>query len=447
MALVRMLLWVSVLVPATGWSATLDQWWHQAVANVPTSLGQPVIVAVIDSGLDYHHPDLAPAQIWRNHFDPPNGRDDDGNGYVDDLIGWDFVDQDNNPWDTLGHGTFVTGLIAAQRDNDQGIDGMSNNVQIMTLRVLNSGGYGDPIALTRAFYYAIANGAKVINLSLGQRGISPVDRLLLSYAQAMDVLVVVAAGNAGMLLDDFGPAGTGQALVVAASNPVGQRAPFSNFGRQVGVIAPGERLVSLRARRTDFNLVLQVPGYAAGHGFTGHQAQYYRADGTSFAAPLVAGAAAEIWSRRPELSATELAQLLRQQARDVGRKGTDWESGYGQLHVTDALSANAKHFVRAQIHRVAVSGSSGKPMLEVWGQADAQRFAKAQLAVRPQPTAGAKNRRWQVALKSASRQATEGVLGLISASTFRAHKRWQLQLTVTDRSGAQRVTIFDLNLD
>ena len=340
----------------------------------------------------------------------------------------------------------MTGLIAATRDNDQGIDGVTGNVQIMPLRMLNSGGYGDPIALTRAFHYAIANGAKINNLSLGQRGISPVDRLLLSYAKARGVLVVVAAGNAGLSLDAFGPGGAAEALVVAATDTQGQRAVFSNFGRQVALAAPGERLISLRARRTDFNLVLQVPDYAAGSGFIGPKAQYYRADGTSFAAPLVAGAAAEIWSQRPELSLDALTRLLRQQASDAGREGTDWESGYGVLQLGKALGANPDRFVRAHIHRVAVTGSGGKPAVAVWGEADADQFVGGQLAIRPQPGKRRRAERWKVVARSIVQQSQSGVLGTIPAAAFQAQKQWQLQLTVKGRSSPPRTAIFDLDL-
>ena len=122
-----------------------DQWALKRVldgADLQPSGGAPVVIAIIDTGVDYQHPDLARDRIWRNSNERDNGIDDDENGYVDDLIGWDFANDTNNPWDNSGHGTHVAGIIAATTNNGRGVAGMTNQVQVMPLKVLNVFGRG-----------------------------------------------------------------------------------------------------------------------------------------------------------------------------------------------------------------------------------------------------------------------------------------------------------------
>jgi subtilisin family serine protease len=136
-----------------------DQWALKRVmdgAEGPRAGGTPVIVAVIDTGIDYRHPDLARERIWRNARERDNGIDDDDNGYVDDLIGWDFANGTNNPWDDSGHGTHVAGVIAATTGNGLGIAGLSDAVHILPLKVLNVFGRGRSAGVADAIYYAVA---------------------------------------------------------------------------------------------------------------------------------------------------------------------------------------------------------------------------------------------------------------------------------------------------
>lgn len=422
------------------WHAQAENW-LDTVGATAQSPGQTVVLAVIDSGLDYAHPHLPASRIWRHGTETANGRDDDGNGFIDDLIGWDFVDNDNNPWDSLGHGTFVAGLVAAEPTATQAFRGLTANVQIMPLRVLNSGGYGTPHAVFQAMRYAIEQGAKVVNLSLGQAGVLGIERWLLAYALENDVVVVIAAGNGGVDASSFGPAGAGRAVVVGAIGHEGQRAGFSNTGSAVTLVAPGVELTSLRARQTDFNLVMGVPDYEPGTGFQGEQAQLYVADGTSFAAPIVAAAAAEIRAQRPQLSALEVIRVLEQSARDIDLPGRDWQTGYGVLDLAAALVADEDRFIHAEIHRVEVVTQAGRPAISVIGQAAADRFKGAELEV-----AKAGSTRWQRVAKVSATDG-KGTLGSIAASELSGSSAWQIRLTVRHRDGSERVNLFELQLN
>lgn len=213
--------------------------------------GADVVVAVIDTGAAYDHPDLS-AAIWINSDEiADNGIDDDNNGWVDDIRGWDFVNGDNAPMDATGHGTHVAGIIAAQKNNAIGIAGISNHIRIMPLKfmdVFNRGTIADAID---AIAYATSNGARIINCSWGTTGYSYALKEAIASANA---LFVCAAGNEGTNSDitGFFPADfpLPNVLSVAASDQMGQLAWFSNYGQySVDVAAPGIRIYSLKHGR------------------------------------------------------------------------------------------------------------------------------------------------------------------------------------------------------
>jgi subtilisin family serine protease len=206
-----------------------------------------VVVAVVDTGCDLNHPDLA-ANIWSNPGEiPGNGIDDDGNGYIDDIHGWDFVDTDNLPQDATGHGSHMAGIIAAVGDNGRGIAGVAWQVRIMPLRFMNAFNEGTIADAIDAIEYALDKGVKIINCSWGSSGYS----LSLQHVMAeADALFVCAAGNDGSDtdLDPFYPASFSgdRILSVAASDQMDQLAWFSNYGTaSVDVAAPGVRIYSL----------------------------------------------------------------------------------------------------------------------------------------------------------------------------------------------------------
>lgn len=257
-----------------------------------TTGSRDVVVAVIDTGMDWEHPDLN-ANLWVNEAEQSGsaGVDDDHNGYVDDMIGWDFVNDDNNPTDTEGHGTHVSGIIGAVGDNGTGIVGVNWTVSMMGIRYL--GPYGGSTAeAVDAIEYAVDNGADVINASWGSTGYSYAIRDAISYANDHDVLFVAASGNDGKNSNNQGfyPASYDLPNIVSvASTTYNDRlAGSSNYGSaSVDLGAPGEPIYST------------YPG-----------GSYAWLSGTSMASPAVAGAAALALSVNPSVGAREMKELL-----------------------------------------------------------------------------------------------------------------------------------------
>ncbi|HNT08898.1 S8 family serine peptidase, partial [Methanoculleus sp.] len=211
-----------------------------------TTGSQDVIVAVIDTGVMYTHPDLA-ANIWRNPGEiPDNGIDDDGNGYIDDVCGWDFYSDDNDPGDLNGHGTHCAGTIAAVGNNALGVAGVMWNATIMPLQFLSPDGYGEDADAILAIQYATMMGADIISCSWGGDDDS---QALKDAIDATPALVVCAAGNDALDSDAVphypSSYDCANILAVAASNNTERLAPFSNVGAtSVDVAAPGASILS-----------------------------------------------------------------------------------------------------------------------------------------------------------------------------------------------------------
>jgi thermitase len=269
-----------------------DQLWGLPAIGAPlawdvTQGSSAVLVAVVDSGAEVAHADLD-ANIWTNPGETANGLDDDGNGLVDDLTGWDFYDDDASPADTNGHGTHVAGTIGAEGDNGDGVVGVNWRVKIAPLRVGHQ--TLDGAAIEQAFRYACAEGARVVNGSFGGPGFDPF--LEDAVADCPGTLFVFAAGNSASN-NDTSPrypcnSTLPNVVCVAASDEDDSLAFFSNWGKtSVDLAAPGEGILS--------TVPLGTWGYM---------------DGTSMAAPHVAGAAALILSHRPALTPVELKNAL-----------------------------------------------------------------------------------------------------------------------------------------
>ncbi len=268
--------------------------WNVARINAPQAwsitLGSPaIVVAVIDSGIDFSLPELAEVR-WTNPKEALNGRDDDGNGYVDDICGWDF--RDNVPAHCRHtpihyHGTAVASVIAAQAGR---VVGVAPKIRLMDVRFLDSRGLfyeKDWKKLVKAIHYAVQNGARIINLSIFAKVPPPREvEEALYWAWEKGVIVVTIAGNEGRA----GVNWLGRypfVLTVAATDKADQPAPFSNFGPEVDLSAPGAEIPAL------------LPRGAVGTLF-----------GTSFSAPHVSGVLALILSANPELSGREAAEVL-----------------------------------------------------------------------------------------------------------------------------------------
>jgi subtilisin family serine protease len=276
------------------------------------TMGSGVVVAVIDSGVDRSHVDLA-ANIWSNPGEiPGNGRDDDGNGYVDDVNGWDFVNGDADPGDDNGHGTHVAGTVAAIGQNGVGIIGVAPQARIMAVKGLGANGSGPSSDLARAVRYAADNGADVLNNSWGGYFTSQTLTDAFEYAQALGCVSVAGAGNDNRNVADFTPANLASVIAVGAVDRMDLKSSFSNYGVKVDVAAPGEDILSLRAAGTD--LYRDSTGFVPGAHFVppfDDSARYYRASGTSMACPHVAGVAALIVALHPEYDNEEVRSVLR----------------------------------------------------------------------------------------------------------------------------------------
>jgi subtilisin family serine protease len=257
-----------------------------------TTGSQQIVVAVIDTGVDYNHTDLA-ANIWRNTREVAgNGRDDDGNGYVDDYYGFNFNNSSSNPLDDNGHGTHVAGTIGAVGNNGVGAAGVNWNVRIMSLKFMDSAGSGYTSSAVSAIYYAVNNGAKVINNSWGGGGYDQALASAIQYARSRGVIVVNAAGNDSANVDTSpfypGSINYDNVLTVAATDQNNNLASFSNYGANtVDIAAPGVSILSTYISN-----------------------RYAYMSGTSMAAPHVAGAAALVWSRNPTWTYSQVISAL-----------------------------------------------------------------------------------------------------------------------------------------
>ncbi|BBL78748.1 hypothetical protein RxyAA322_06020 [Rubrobacter xylanophilus] len=260
--------------------------------------GSETVVAVVDTGVDVSHPDLE-ANLWTNDDEvPKDGRDNDGNGYVDDVHGYDFFNDDASvydPDDGDDHGTHVAGTIAAEGNNGSGIAGVNWRARLMVLKFIGDG-YGYTSDAAAAIHYAIDNGAAVINASWGGAGYSQTLKDAVDRAESAGVLVVAAAGNGGSdgVGDDndttpFYPSSYDNANVisVAATDDADLLASFSNYGsRSVDLGAPGVGILST------------VPGGYASYS------------GTSMATPHVTGVAALIKGKDPTMNAGQIRETI-----------------------------------------------------------------------------------------------------------------------------------------
>lgn len=277
-----------------------------------------VVIAIVDTGVDTTHPDLA-SKIWHNLAEiPGNSLDDDGNGLVDDVEGWDFGTGDNDPkpettadgsgLDVGFHGTFCAGIAAATTNNAEGIAGAAWNCGIMPLKVSHPTGGITSEAIAGAFAYAIDNGASIISMSFGgpgDPGVPEFFQALADEATAAGILCVAAAGNDGDSVPAY-PAACENVLAVAATDFENARAPFSNFGSWVDVAAPGSLMWSTICQNYEFSLLDSLFYVFLFNWDTINPYMY--GDGTSFACPLTAGVCALVRSRYPHLTPQLVAQ-------------------------------------------------------------------------------------------------------------------------------------------
>lgn len=321
-----------------------EQWYLDAISapeawDVSTG-SSSVIVAVLDTGIDLNHEDIR-NNLWTNSDEIlGNGIDDDHNGYIDDISGWDFVDSDNDPnpmvltgenFDAGSHGTLIAGEIGAVGNNGVGIAGVSWDVSIMPIRMLGDDGSGSEYEAANAVRYAVANGARVINLSFTGNETHTALTAAIKDAYAKGVVVVAALGNDGRDTDiePIYPAclrtsSDDWVIGVTAITETNLGADFTNYGTICAdIAAPGTEI---------YGLSYKNPSAGYPDSYVGSW------NGTSMAAPLVSGAAALLFSQHPALSANDVRNILKLSVDPI--RATGYPSGglgAGKLNIARAL--------------------------------------------------------------------------------------------------------------
>ncbi len=290
-----------------------------------------IIVGIIDSGTKLDHPEFA-GRIWTNYNEiPNNGTDDDGNGYIDDVQGWDFANADNNPTDDLGHGTNICGIIGANGNDSVGYAGVDWNCKLMILKGLNSNNAGSYSWWASAIYYAVDNGAKVLNISAGGTSPSTTLQNAITYALNNNVVIVACMMNDNSNTAYY-PAVLPGVIAVGSTNPDDTRSnPFcwgassgSNFGSHISVAAPGNYIYGLH--------------YHYNTNYTSYWC------GTSQATPHVTGLVSLLFAQDPTRTPAQIKTIIETTAEDqVGDPGEDtpgWDQyfGYGRINAFNALS-------------------------------------------------------------------------------------------------------------
>ena len=290
-----------------------------------------VVVAVIDTGIDLDHPDLAD-NIWTNPTEVANnGLDDDANGYIDDVQGWDFVENDNDPnptpslsgWNdtVVVHGTHVAGLIGAVGNNALGVSGVNWTVQLMPLRIFNDSGSGTAADILAAIAYAQANDADILNMSYGGHIYSAFEEEAVADAYSNGIISVAAAGNAAVDLNTSPsyPICYDQVIGVTATDATDVAASFTNYGNTCAdVAAPGDTILS--TYYTDDIL----------HGFSD---DYGYLSGTSMSTPIVSGVAALILSVNKKFGPADVFDIIRSSSDKIGNATL----GHGRVNANQAL--------------------------------------------------------------------------------------------------------------
>lgn len=286
---------------------------------------QTVVVGVIDTGIDDGHPDLA-ANMWRNPGESGNGKenngvDDDGNGFVDDYRGWDFANEDNNPFDDNEHGTHVAGIIGAVGNNNRGVSGINWSVSLVGLKFLTANGSGSTADAIEAILYAVDMGIPILNNSWGGGGFSQALSDAISASNQAGILFVAAAGNESNNNDSRASYPTNydfpNVVSVASSDSRDQLSSFSNYGQTtVDLAAPGSSILST------------TPGN-----------NYKTFSGTSMASPYVAGVAALVKGQYPGLDVISLKYRVLGSVDPKGAFNTRTSTG-GRLNAANALSTS-----------------------------------------------------------------------------------------------------------
>ncbi len=334
-----------------------DSQWYLKKIHAPeawdmTTGSASVIVALLDTGFDMTHPDLT-GNLWVNEKEiPGNNIDDDQNGFIDDVNGYDFVDHDANPepdpskkFDeaAMSHGSVVAGIVGAVGNNEIGIAGINWKIRMMNVRILDNEGVGNSTTAGDGIAYAVKQGAKVINMSFTGFDHDPALQTAIKKAYDAGVVIVAAVGNTkegGISVDEkpiypacFGTQGLEDwVLGAAATNEMDQKALFSNYGLCVDISAPGDNMISTVYQNDAW------PAFKKGFYQEGWS-------GTSMAAPVISGAAALLFSKYPHLTPKDVRTVLRLSVDPVFENGeAKGKMGAGRVNIASALVLAEKMF-------------------------------------------------------------------------------------------------------
>ena len=295
--------------------------------------GGSSIVAVLDTGIQFDHPDLQGIVAYNagemGSGKESNGRDDDGNGKIDDWRGWNFVADTNDPTEDNVHGTWVSGIIGATHDNGIGVAGISWRNKVLPVKIMDANGSGDTADLAAGIDYAVKRGAKVINMSIAGFPFTQLVQDAIDRAWASGAVLVAAAGNYRSSSPTF-PADFAHVVGVTATQADDELTNWSNYGSWVELAAPGAAVTTTNCNRCN------------GWG------DYTAISGTSFAAPNVAGVMALVRGRYPTLSPQAVVDRLEATADDLGYRGRDDRYGFGRVNALRALGGSATPVTQSQ---------------------------------------------------------------------------------------------------
>lgn len=385
----------------------IEQAWNSA------TLSGEVIVAVVDSGVDYSHPEFGGCTILQVN-----------NNQCPKIVkGYDFVNNDDDPMDDRGHGTHVAGTIASLTNNNTGIAGMNppgNNIKIMPMKGLDGEGNGNVDNLSAGIVEAIRRGARVINMSYGPKYPyaveSEVEKSAIEEAFTAGAVLVAAAGNSnGDVANGYWPANNPRVIAVSATDYQDKKASFSNYGYKISVAAPGVDILSLKSSAVISSSI----------------GTYYSVkSGTSMAAPHVAGLAALLFSKTPSFSNTQVRALIENNANDIGNSGVDQYFGHGRINVSHALAGISPPI--AEIYSPANNGFING-IYQIIGTVGGTTFSsyKLEMGQGSDPTAWITD---GITLSNEGKQpVTNGVIGTINTTSLKGE--WVLKLTVFDNGG------------
>ena len=307
--------------------------WHLSHIQCPQAWDlcqgdESVLIGIVDTGIELDHPDLQD-NIWKNPDEiPGNGIDDDGNGYTDDVYGWDFGNEDNDPSPGQAsplppdrfHGTLVAGSAGAVTDNGTGVAAPAFNVRLLAVKVTEDDDYDQNVRFAyQGIAYAADMGADIINCSFGGPGVSQAERTVIEYAVNRGAVIIAASGNSNLYGSDF-PAGYRQVLSVGSTNQSDHRSYFSNYGPDVDVSAPGQSILS-----TD-----------------GYQ-DYDAVQGTSFSSPVAAGVTALVMAYHPDWTGDQAREQVRVSAVPIDDLNPGFEDylGWGRIDAYRALTVSS----------------------------------------------------------------------------------------------------------